>query len=213
MVPMTSPDILDRSREIVDWGVADRPFPGEIESGDQYVVASCEGGVLAAVIDGLGHGAEAAVAARRAARLLSDEAGRPIRELVDRCHAALRSSRGAVMTIAAIDAENDLLTWTGVGNVEAVLLRAAEDAVPGREAIVSRAGVVGYQLPPLREVTLTIARGDVLVLATDGINRDFILESPLQMSAQGYASHLLDKYGEDKDDALILVARYLGRSP
>jgi len=210
---MTLSDLADPKCGIIEWGVAGRPIPGEIESGDLHVVASHGNGVLAAVIDGLGHGPEAAVAAQRAARVLSATPGEPVSELVDRCHAALRNSRGAVMTIAAIDARNDQLTWTGIGNVEAVLSRAAADAVPPRETIVSRAGVVGYQLPKLREITLTIARGDVLVLATDGIHRDFILESPLETSAQGYARHLLDQYGGDSDDALVLVVRYLGGSP
>lgn len=209
---MMPPGVPDPACAIIEWGVASRPIPGEIESGDLHVVATHGDGVLAAVIDGLGHGPDAAVAAQRAAGILSDTPGQPVRELVDRCHAALRSSRGAVMTIAAIDARNDQLTWTGIGNVEAVLSRAAADAVPPRETIVPRAGVVGYQLPALREITLPIARGDVLVLATDGVHRDFILESPLETSAQGYARHLLDQYGEDSDDALVLVVRYLGGS-
>ena len=105
------------------------------------------------------------------------------------------------------------MTWTGIGNVEAVLWRADPGAVPAREAIVSRAGVVGYQLPALREVTLTIANGDVLAMATDGIDHDFVLESPLHMSAQDYANSVLDRYGEESDDALVLVARFQGRSP
>jgi len=205
-----SPDFLGGVAEL---GVAGRPIPGEIDSGDMHVAASYEGGLLCAVIDGLGHGAEAAMAARRAASLLSDSPGQPVRQLVEQCHAALRSTRGAVMTLAAIDAANDRLTWTGIGNVEAVLWRADPEAVPAREAIVSRAGVVGYQLPALREVTLTIASGDVLAMATDGIDHDFILESPLQMSAQDYANSVLDRYGEENDDALVLVARFLGRSP
>jgi len=213
MVQMSTAGRPDFSGGVAELGVAGRPIPGEIDSGDMHVVASYQSGLLCAVIDGLGHGPEAAVAARRAASLLSDAPGRPVRELVEQCHAALRSTRGAVMTLAAIDTASDRLTWTGIGNVEAVLWRATPDAVPAREAIVSRAGVVGYQLPALREVTLPIASGDVLAIATDGINHDFILESPLQMSAQDYANSVLDRYGEESDDALVLVARFLGRSP
>jgi serine phosphatase RsbU (regulator of sigma subunit) len=205
MTPPAAP-----SGEPIEWGVASRPYPGQVESGDLHVIAAFEGGVLAAAIDGLGHGDEAAQAARRAAEVLMDDPARPVRHLVERCHQALRGGRGAVMTLAAFDTRQDRLTWTAVGNVEAALCRADGDAKPPREAIVPRGGVVGYQLPPLREVTLPIARGDVLILATDGVAHDFILESPLRTPAAAYAGHLLAHYGKNTDDALVLVVRYLG---
>ncbi|HWW24930.1 MAG TPA: SpoIIE family protein phosphatase, partial [Caulobacter sp.] len=147
---------------------------------------------------------------RRAAEVLRQEPARPVRELIERCHTALRGGRGAVMTLATIDLRLDQLTWTAIGNVEATLCRADGHAEPRRETIVPRGGVVGYQLPPLREVTLPLARGDVLILATDGIAHDFILETPAQTSAPDYASHLLGAYAKDTDDALVLVVRYLG---
>jgi negative regulator of sigma-B (phosphoserine phosphatase) len=197
---------------LIEWGVASRPIPGETLSGDQYVVAPFEGGVLIAAIDGLGHGAAAAGAARQAAATLADAPGQPLRQLVDRCHAAMRNSRGAVMTLVALDGRTDRMTWTAVGNVEASLCRASDGETQAREGIVPRGGVVGYQLPALRETTLPIARGDVLILATDGLRHDFVLDWPARANAQDYASYLLDRYGKDSDDALALVVRYLGRS-
>jgi len=209
---MTSADTSVALCGIVEWGVASRPFPGESESGDLHVVAPFEGGVLLGVIDGLGHGAEAAHAARRGARVLSDAPSQPVRRLIEHCHVAMRGSRGAVMTIAVLDAKHDRLTWTAIGNVEGALWRAKSDNDPIREAVVPRGGVVGYQLPSVRETVLPIARGDVLILATDGIGHDFVLDSPLKRPAQGHAHDLLDRYGKDSDDALVLVVRYLGRS-
>lgn len=208
---MTPPAPPEPSSEWIEWGVASRPFRGESQSGDLHVVAPFEGGILAAAIDGLGHGAEAAQAARRAADVLADEPGLPVGRLLERCHAALRSTRGAVMTLAAFDVEHDRMTWTAIGNVEATLCRADPGATPAREGIVPRGGVVGYQLPALRAISLPIACGDVLILATDGVSHDFILEAPVQASARGFAGHLLDRYGKDTDDALVLVVRYLGR--
>lgn len=198
---------------VIEWGVAGRPLAGESVSGDLHVVAPFAGGVLAAVIDGLGHGPEAAEAARQAAAVLAASPHLPIRRLLELCHAALRSSRGAVMSLAAIDAASDRMTWTAIGNVEASLCRAAPGAAPARESLAPRNGVVGYQTPTPREVTLPIARGDVLILATDGVGQDFILDAPLNTSAQSYAVHLLDRYGKASDDALVLVVRYLGRAP
>lgn len=198
--------------DAIEWGVAGCPLRGETCSGDLHVVAPFDGGVLAAAIDGLGHGPEAAQVARRAADLLSGDPALPVGELLARCHGALRSSRGVVMTLATLDTRNDRLTWTAIGNVEATLCRVARDARPARETIVPRSGVVGYMLPEPRAVTLPIAAGDVLIMATDGISHDFILDSPFETPAQSHADHLLDRYGKDTDDALVLVVRYLGRA-
>jgi len=195
---------------VIEWGVAGRAFPGQSASGDRHVVAIFPGGALAAVIDGLGHGDEAAEAAQRAVDVLSEDPGLSLGRLVERCHAALRSSRGAVMTLAAFDSNQDQLTWTAVGNVEAALHRAGTGGP--RESVVPRGGVVGYQLPALRHVTLSVQPSDVLILATDGVGHDFILETPSHGSTQGFADHLLDRYGKTTDDALVLVVRYLGRT-
>ncbi|HWL18226.1 MAG TPA: SpoIIE family protein phosphatase [Bradyrhizobium sp.] len=195
---------------VVEWGVSHRPILGEAESGDLHVIVPFPGGVLAGAIDGLGHGADATLAARRAAAVLTAEAGRPVHRLVESCHAALRGTCGVVLTIASIDAAANRLTWVGVGNVEAVLWRANESMGPRRETIVSRGGIVGYLLPRLREVTLPIFRGDMLVFATDGIRRDFAFTSPLDRPPQEHATSVLDTYGKTSDDALVLILRYLG---
>lgn len=209
---MTPPAIPPASSEWIEWGVAGRPIPGETRSGDLHVIAPFERGVLAAGIDGLGHGDEAAHAAWRAAEVLAGEPALPVDRLVARCHDALHGTRGAVMTLVAFDAACDRLTWVAIGNVEAALYRADPAAAPAREAVVPRGGVVGYQLPALRAISLPVARDDVLILATDGVHREFILEAPARTSAQGFADHLLDRYGKHTDDALVLVVRYLGRA-
>ena len=40
----------------IEWGVATRALPGQAESGDRHLVQRFPDGVLAAVVDGLGHG-------------------------------------------------------------------------------------------------------------------------------------------------------------
>ena len=47
----------------IDTGVATLPLPGEPESGDLSLVKRIGSGTLVAVVDGLGHGQEAASAA------------------------------------------------------------------------------------------------------------------------------------------------------
>jgi hypothetical protein len=198
---------------VVDFGWAGAALEGD-ESGDLHAVVRFPDGALVAVVDGLGHGPEAAAAARAAACVLEAHAGEPVTDLVERCHEALRRTRGAVMTLASFDSRRSSMTWTAVGNVEAILLRASRAATPPREAILPRGGVVGYQLPPLRASTLPVSAGDTLILATDGIRSAFSHDPDLDRAGpQEIADCLLARYARGTDDALVLVARYLGEEP
>jgi len=66
------------STQFVDSGVATVPLGGESESGDQQLIQRFTDGVLVAVVDGLGHGAEAADAARIAVQTLREHAGESV---------------------------------------------------------------------------------------------------------------------------------------
>jgi serine/threonine protein phosphatase PrpC len=197
----------------VEWGVGARALGGSTDCGDLHVVAPFPDGVLVGVIDGLGHGGEAAEAARLACEVLTRHAGDTLTRLVDRCHAELRRTRGVVLSLAAVDGASRMLTWLGIGNVEGVLFRAAHAADPRRETIVLRGGVVGYQLPGLRETTLSLASGDMLVFATDGIRSGFGDESPIGRDPQEVADDLVARFGRETDDALVLVARCRWAAP
>jgi hypothetical protein len=197
---------------VVDCAVRNRPIAGESVSGDGHVAAAFPHGVLLGLIDGLGHGQEAAAATRVAVATLEAEPDRPVLALIRACHVALRGTRGAVMSLAAIDAARDEMAWAGVGNVEAVLTRAEPAAGPARARILLRSGVVGYQLPPLRAVSLPIAPGDLLVFASDGLGHGFGDEAPFG-DPGAFAEHLLRVHGRSSDDASVLVARYRGAPP
>ncbi len=198
---------------VLDWAVAARTLGGQTESGDLHLVAPFEGGALVAVIDGLGHGPEAAEAARAACTLLAQDPTWSPARLLQRCHEDLRRTRGVVMSLASFTDAPSAMAWIGVGDVEAILLRADHTAKPAREAIVLRSGVVGYQLPPLRETRHAIAAGDVLIIATDGIRRDFADRADRDDDPQAIADAVLAGHAKGTDDALVLVARYRGAVP
>jgi phosphoserine phosphatase RsbX len=192
---------------LVDWAIATRTHRGEVVSGDLHVVSPFPGGVLVAVVDGLGHGPEAAEAARIAVAVLQDAASQPVTSAVERCHAALRRTRGAVLSVASFDARPGTMTWLGVGNVEGALFRADGTR---REALLLRGGVVGYQLPKLRAAVLPIAPGDVLIFATDGIGGGFTASVPAGRPPEQIADGIIAGHAKSDDDALVLVAAYLG---
>jgi negative regulator of sigma-B (phosphoserine phosphatase) len=197
---------------VVEWAWAGAGLDGD-ESGDCYVVASLPHGALLAVIDGLGHGPEAARASCAAAAILQDHAALPIGDLLARCHEGLRQTRGCVMSLATVDARAASIDWCGVGNVESALFRATPGAGRAREALVCPGGVVGYRLPATKVSKVSLRARDVLVMATDGIREDFSDSLDLTGDAQLIADAIFTRYARGSDDALVLVARYLGAGP
>ncbi len=195
---------------LIEWGVAAMPFPGQSVCGDRHVVARHPAGVLVGVVDGLGHGPGAAAAAAIAVATLEGAAAVPVASLVQRCHLALEPTRGVVMTLASINAQEGTLTWLGVGNIEGTLFRAARTASPPQESVSLRGGVVGYQMPPLRPQVVPVGLGDVLVFVTDGIRSGFSRDIGLSGPPQRMADELLARHARGTDDALVLVVRYLG---
>ncbi|MDL5501899.1 MAG: SpoIIE family protein phosphatase, partial [Candidatus Methanoperedens sp.] len=112
-----------------------------------------------AVVDGLGHGYEAAAASDIAIATLDTYAHEPVIPLVKRCHEALKGTRGVVMSIVSFNSLDMTLTWLGVGNIESILLREDVKAVPARKSLLLRGGVLGYQLPPLKESVIPVLPG------------------------------------------------------
>jgi len=198
---------------IIEWGVASLTLAGEVESGDRHVVKTFPHGALLAVMDGLGHGEQAAAAANRAVKVLQTLEIEPVVSLFKGCHERLRSTRGVVMSVAVFNAVDETMTWIGVGNVEGVLLRADPTVVPGHKSLVSRNGVVGSRLPLLEAAIVPVMRGDTLIFATDGIGSEFTQHLALGDGPQQLADKILAQYATRTDDALVLVARYVGETP
>jgi hypothetical protein len=194
---------------MLDVGVAERGLDGGV-SGDLAVVTPAGTGTLLVAIDGLGHGPAAAEASAAAARLIEQRPADPLDELFARCHEALRRTRGAVMTAARVTADGSL-EWVGIGNVEARVLRSGVAAArQGTESPVLFGGVLGHQARRVRPSRVALGRGDVLVLATDGLRGDFATGVSVQGSAQTIADRILAASSRGHDDALVLVARFLG---
>jgi negative regulator of sigma-B (phosphoserine phosphatase) len=193
----------------LEWGVAAAPLPGEADCGDLHVVRAFDGGVLVAVIDAVGHGAEAARIAGLAAGVLERHPAEPVRALLLRCHERLRGSRGAAISLASFDDRTSTMAWLGVGNVNGVLVRADARPEP-RDSLLVRGGIVGDRLPELEFSGVPIERGDLLIMATDGIASGFREALPGTLEPQQLAEWIERGYARTTDDSLVLVARHAG---
>jgi len=195
---------------LIDYGVASRCKEKSGPLGDFSLVREMAGAVLIAVGDGLGHGPEAAHAARTAIGALEAAGDRPVDRLIEDCHAALIGTRGVVMALAVIDPARAEMIWVAVGNVEGRVVRRAANGARERHSLVMHSGILGHRLPPLRPARLALRGGDLVAFATDGIAAEFDDGVRLDRPPQAIADDLLLRYGKTNDDALILVGRWIG---
>lgn len=185
-------------------GAVCRPKLGRKTCGDAYAVFEHSRRPVIVVADGLGSGEDAAVAGQAAVETVAAHLAAPVGELFELCHAALSETRGAALGIVAIDRTAQTIEAGAVGNVE-IRSRREFGFNP-----VSVSGIVGANYRPPRLARSEYARGDWLVLHTDGLRAGFDLDTALLrpvQNPQALADWLADTYGRDDDDLTVLVVQ------
>jgi len=202
--------VVEQSRTI-EWGSTTRFREGNATGGDLGVVVTVPSGTLVAAIDGAGHGPKAAWAAAAAADVIRSFAGDDLRLLLRDCDEALRPTRGAALSVALLTFASEQLTWVGIGNVEGRLVRHSPTQHRTHVSLPLSSGVLGRGLPRITSTTLDLTRGDVLILATDGISSSFADRLVPTGRPGEIAEQIAADHGTSADDTLVLVMRYLGR--
>jgi phosphoserine phosphatase RsbX len=198
----------------IEWAAASRALPGQDVCGDRSIAVDVNGtGALIGVLDGLGHGTQAAEAAGCGAQVLGDARAEPLDVLVQTCHRALSDTRGAAMTLARIDFQNDTMSWTGIGNVVADVVAKHPGGTEVRSSVRLAGGIVGYQIPEVIAVQdFPMRPGDLLVITSDGIGENYLDDIDFAAPAWAIAEQILHTHAKDNDDALVLTARHRGVS-
>lgn len=197
--------LLNRVRYDVIW----EPLAGEIVCGDQYLVKELNDSILIAVADGLGHGNEAASSAMKTMAILEAHAEEPIDRLVALCDHELQEMRGVALTVARIS-NTFQLSYLAIGNVTGVCWNLAGDIHLTGHSLFLEGGIVGSQLPSSMKIkTVSMNSGDIIILATDGIDGKFEIESPRFASPEVIAKHIFETYRDPRDDGLVLVVQLL----
>lgn len=198
----------------IEWARAGRPLPTEYTSGDRGIAVGIgDEAALFGVIDGLGHGPDAATAALHAVEAVERHRSERLEVLIQLCHRVLEGTRGATMTLARVDFAANTLTWTGVGNVTADLVAKSPTGAQVRASARLIAGIVGYRIPEIRPAQVVSMRpGDLLVMSTDGIAANYLDHIDFSAQAVAIAEELLAKDAKETDDAMVLTARHRGAS-
>jgi serine phosphatase RsbU (regulator of sigma subunit) len=180
--------------------------PGQEVCGDSWGVEQSDNECVILVADGLGHGIEAQAASLEAVRMLHSSPKLPPAELLHRVHLALRSSRGAAVSVARIDREKGTLAFAGVGNVSAQIYSGAQ---PGQH-LVSINGTAGHQVQRIREFSYPWPDDGMLVMHSDGLGTHTGLEKHSGLALHDpslIAGVLYRDFTRRNDDATVVVAK------
>jgi anti-sigma regulatory factor (Ser/Thr protein kinase) len=180
-----------------------RPMNGEQVCGDAYAVRRDDEVVTALLVDGLGHGSLAALAAQAALRCFLAAPMGPPAGLLELTHRALRGTRGAAAAIAQVTATE--LRYAGTGNIGGHLIRGES-----RRGLTSFPGILGGNARAPREISYALEPHTVIVLHSDGVT-DRLRLSPtngiLARTPLVIAGTVLRDHATRNDDAGILVIR------
>lgn len=194
-----------RRREV---GVYGRPIAEEKVNGDHACFVRLDDALMLGVCDGLGHGPPAREASLRAMRSFYEHVGEAPGAILDACHDALGGTRGVVMAAARVTEPAGEVELASTGNID-VQLAAPRVArrFAGSSAVL---GGRGNRAAKARIERASVAPGELVILATDGISSKLTVEQDLLLLRDHpivVAQRIMERFGRTNDDALVLVAR------
>ena len=180
-------------------------MPGELECGDAWATAPHASGARIVVADGLGHGAEAAEAAREAVGVFHKRAADEPATILRFAHEALRSTRGAAVSVVDVDCDRGVITFAGIGNIAGAALIGSS-----RRNFVSHNGILGHAARTISAFTYPFDRNTLVVLNSDGLVTHWSLDAYPGIVGRDpsvIAAVLYRDFTRRRDDVTVVVAR------
>jgi anti-sigma regulatory factor (Ser/Thr protein kinase) len=181
------------------------PYPGEQVCGDNWSFSEPKAGPTLLLVDGSGHGVEAARAAEVAGQAFAAHAGGSCVDIIGALHRALAPTRGAAVAVARIDMAARLVRFVGVGNISGLLVHAN-----GSRHMVSHNGTAGHLAPRIREFTYEFADEPLVILHSDGLATRWDIAAYPGLTVQHpslVAGVLLRDHRRGRDDASVVAMR------
>jgi anti-sigma regulatory factor (Ser/Thr protein kinase) len=195
-----------RPRHLRAGGIA-RAIPGEVTCGDGWIVQQRAAGARVLVADGLGHGEQAAAAARAAIQTALNRPGDSPPALLENAHAALRSTRGAAVAAAEIDSAARVVRFAGIGNISAVIIPPSGPWV----RMVSHNGTVGHEIRRVVEFAYPWNEGCLLLMHSDGLGSNWGFDAYPGLASRHpsiVAGVLYRDYTRGRDDVSVVALGY-----
>ena len=181
------------------------PYPGERLCGDAWAYHQDQDRTVVLLVDGLGHGWEAAGAAKEAVDTFKKRADRAPRDILGHVHDALKKTRGAAAGVAEIRPSEKTITYAGVGNTVAVVLGARVS-----RNLVSHNGTLGMTIPRIQEFRVDWPSDGILIMHSDGLQSRWDLSTYSGLLARHAAvigGALFRDFRRQRDDASVVVVK------
>lgn len=186
-------------------GVVCLPKDGEVACGDGWTCIAHGRLRVLFVVDGLGHGADAAAAARAALAVVAKHSNRGPADILAAVDAALRSTRGAAASVAVLQPDAGLCAYCGVGNIAASI-----HANGAARSMVSHNGILGHQVRKIQEFQYPFPRDALCLIHSDGLATRWSLDAypgleprhPALIAAALYRDH-----SRRRDDVTVVALR------
>jgi anti-sigma regulatory factor (Ser/Thr protein kinase) len=200
-------DSAGAARRKVEIGAVVMPYPGEKVCGDAWAFDAAVDPSLF-VVDGSGHGLQAAHAAKIATATFLDHPDYDCPRLVQTIHRALAPTRGAALAVARLDATGGLIRFVGIGNICAATISGGTT-----RRMVSHNGTAGHIAPRIQEFPYPFVGAPVVVMHSDGLTTKWSLEAYPGLASchpSLIAGVLFRDFRRGRDDALVVVMRAVG---
>jgi hypothetical protein len=155
------------------------------------------------VVDGLGHGTDAAKTANEAVQAFQKHCNLDPVELMRRIHESMRHTRGAAAAVAKIRHDEQKVRFVGVGNISAACHHQGES-----RSMVSQNGTVGMEARKIQEFVYDLPRGALLIFHSDGIATRWRLSDAPGLAFRDpslIAGVIYRDFQRGSDDATVLV--------
>lgn len=184
-------------------GVISSAHPDEASSGDAWAMRPRARGISVAIVDGLGHGLGAALAAAEAVQLFRGQCSAPA-EALEKMHRGMAHTRGAAVAIASIDVDTRELRWASIGNVAATIFAPDDE-----RHLVGHDGTIGHSVRKIDERVYPWRARSVLVAHTDGVGRADLTRYPgiLGRHPAVLAAAVYVDARRPRDDATVVALR------
>ncbi|HST11327.1 MAG TPA: SpoIIE family protein phosphatase [Terriglobales bacterium] len=195
---------LRRSSQL---GMISLPMRGEFECGDTWSVAHSLSTTSLLVVDGLGHGPLAAVAATTAASAYAESPFNSPQETMHTLHRRLGGTRGAAAACALCDDESSTLSYAGIGNIAGCIVSAGVQT-----GLLSHNGTLGLVLSRSQSITYDWPVQALLVMHSDGLSARWSLADYPGLTERHpavIAAALVRDFSRGRDDSTVVVARRL----
>ncbi|HET6552494.1 MAG TPA: ATP-binding protein [Dyella sp.] len=196
--PRQSPGSAD-----IRFGVVVLPIHGEHYCGDGWALAMKHTLCSVMVVDGLGHGEAASIAAVAAQdAFLSEPLAEPA-ALMGQLHQGMTGTRGGAVAIARLDLGQGTMRFAGIGNISAGLV-----SPQGTRGLASHPGIVGSQFRRAQAFDFSDIIGQLLIMHSDGLQSRWRMANYPGLSSRHpavIAAVLHRDFSRNRDDATVVV--------